>query len=140
MKYIIIVKGLAGEANIDCKDGYKEIDNTLLDGIDYHHETFHDWIDDLPRIKDHWENSYMEFNVEDGKLYTYVYYFSNIKLTDVELEILKEYTSGQLSDGIGEGFEQHPCTTLEINGEECEAYLSPWYYGQVLTITQEEYE
>lgn len=54
-------------------------------------------------------------------------------LTNGEMDILIDYTQGQLSDGIGEGFEQTPCAV--INGEEI--YLSPWYRGQILFGTQE---
>lgn len=42
------------------------------------------------------------------------------------LEELKDYTQGQWSDGIGEGFEQF--SYKEIDGEEI--YISPWYHGQ----------
>lgn len=42
-------------------------------------------------------------------------------LSDSELEQLKDYVSGQASDGFGEGFEQHPLKTG--NGE---IYVSLW--------------
>lgn len=35
-------------------------------------------------------------------------YLSDAELTDVELEVLKQYTIGQWADGAGEGFEQRP--------------------------------
>jgi len=42
-------------------------------------------------------------------------------LSEAELEQLKDYVSGQASDGFGEGFEQHPLKTG--NGE---IYVSLW--------------
>lgn len=41
-----------------------------------------------------------------------------------------EYTQGQWSDGIGEGFEQSPVPVGPGGGEY---YISPWHRGQVLT-------
>ena len=56
------------------------------------------------------------------------------ELVTSELEALKRYTSGQWSDGIGEGFEQHPCKV--IRGTEI--YISPWYHNQKQYVIQEE--
>lgn len=77
-------------------------------------------------------SGFMDFRFEDGKLWTYTTYVSKIELTDTELEKLLEYTIGQWSDGIGEGFEQEPCAYIENQ----EVYLSPWYFGQRQIIEQ----
>jgi len=53
-------------------------------------------------------------------------------LNDEEVEILKNYTQGQLSDGIGEGFEQFPV----MYDNDKEIFLSPWFRCQ--EVTQEE--
>ncbi len=60
----------------------------------------------------------------------FVEYFEPL-VTD-ELEILPDYTQGQWSDGIGEGFEQSPCA--EENGEEI--FVSPWFRGQKAVAIQ----
>ncbi len=57
-------------------------------------------------------------------------------LNDAELDRLKEYTSGQASDGFGEGFEQHP-----IKIGENELYVSLWSSNRSWNImTQDELE
>lgn len=120
--YKIVVKGEAKTefenleelAGIDCQDEFSE----------YFDET--SWSDDVT-------GGHMEFKFENGKLWTLTVYDSNRLLTDAELKELSEYTQGQWSDGIGEGFEQNPCA--EIDGEE--VYISPWYFGQEIEITQE---
>lgn len=136
----ITIKGEAGKASADYNGDYIKIDGSHFDGFDYH-ESFHDYFhDEKESMKDCITNSYMEFHMVDGKLNTFVYYFSDRKLTEQELEILIDYTSGQLSDGIGEGFEQFPQMQVELDasGKEYDAYLSPWFYGQVLTAEQVE--
>ena len=125
MKQRIVIKGEAGETNcknksqlngVDCQDAFSEYFNYECDSFsgDVH-------------------GGYMKFKYQDDKLFTLVEYFADRELTNDELEILKAYTSGQMSDGIGEGFEQQPCLYDE-NDEEI--YLSPWFRGQKLTVTQ----
>ena len=75
----------------------------------------------------------MDFRFEDGKLWTYTVYSTKEVLTTDELQELGEYTQGQWSDGIGEGFEQFPC---DYEADGAEVYLSPWYHGQKLEIKQ----
>jgi len=58
------------------------------------------------------------------------------ELTDEELERLKDYVSGQASDGFGEGFEQRPIKT-----SDGEIYVSLWSSGQGWELmTQDELE
>lgn len=132
----ITIKGLAGEANIE--------DRSLLDGIDcqecfseYFHESFNFGEivqeNEQPLIDKRVKGGYMSFKFISGQLYVIVEYTSDEMLTEHEMNLLINYTRGQLSDGIGEGFEQTPCT--EIDGEEI--YLSPWYREQILFGTQE---
>lgn len=73
---------------------------------------------------------YMRLEVIEGVLYTIVEYDVTNYFSDADGAELLEYTSGQLSDGIGEGFEQHPCAI--IDGEE--AYVSPWHWDQKLVV------
>ena len=74
---------------------------------------------------------YMDFEIHNGKILTIVRYISNSLLSSDELKSLLDYTSGQLSDGIGEGFEQ-----MEFYVDDEEVYLSP-HGGGEFTIVQE---
>lgn len=77
--------------------------------------------------------SYLEFVKEGRSLYSVVVYHSKKKLNKSQLKYLSDYTQGQWSDGIGEGFEQNPCGN--VNGKEL--YISPWHNKQELIVTQE---
>lgn len=80
-------------------------------------------------------NGYMSFIYENEELWTITTYSSNKELTPEELQILGDYTQGQWSDGIGEGFEQNPCMYAD---DDDEVYISPWHRGQALIIEQIE--
>lgn len=77
------------------------------------------------------EGAYLEFKFEGNRLMSVVEYISKVELTESELEYIKDYTQGQWSDGIGEGFEQNP---VYINDKE--VYISPWFNTQEVEITQ----
>jgi len=116
---------IEGEAKTDYHD-LKE-----LDGIDCQ-DNFVEYLDGSS-YKENLESGYLDFIYKNNKLYSSTSYKSNRKLTDVELADLADYTTGQWSDGIGEGFEQYPCY---ITDDDEEVYISPWFFGQQITITQ----
>lgn len=122
--YKITVKG-------EAKTSYPNLKE--LDGTDCQDE-FTEYFDDDFTFKDDVTSGYMDFRYENGKLYTYTEYNSSRELTTEELKKLEDYTTGQWSDGIGEGFEQFPCHE-DSNGRE--VYISPWFYGQEVTTIQE---
>ena len=70
---------------------------------------------------------YLRFEYSDGKLWSITEYDSERMLTEKEMEQLADYTQGQWSDGIGEGFEQRPCND---KGD----YISPWFSEQEIEI------
>ena len=92
--YEIIVKGKSGE--------FSENANIYdLDGIDCQDEFVY-YFDGT--FKHKLESGYMSFEVKDNELWTITAYNSKEELTQEELKELGEYTQGQWSDGIGEGF------------------------------------
>jgi len=103
-----------------------------LDGVDCQDE-FSEYFDGDESYADDVTDGYLRFEVEGKKLYSITEYNSTRELTQDELNQLGDYTQGQWSDGIGEGFEQYPC--MEIDGEE--VFISAWSGGQTLEITQE---
>jgi len=129
MGYLITIKGIAETDHYDLS----ELDGVMCD--DDFAEYFNE--EEQALIDKNVNNGYMRFSHENGELYTITEYECEEKLTDDELQILADYTQGQWSDGIGEGFEQFPCFfTEDEEGEEVEVYISPWCPKQKITITQ----
>lgn len=124
--YEIIIKGPVGKV-----EGTTDL--AQLDGVDCQ-ENFADYFDDdMESIIDKEVRSgYMSFKYQNGQLKVIVRYLADEMLTDAEAAELVDYTQGQLSDGIGEGFEQEPCR--EIDGKEI--FISPWFSGQQLEFHQ----
>lgn len=128
--YKIIIKG---EARTD----YPYL--SKLDGISCPEEfTEYFGKDEKSLIDKGVTNGYLRFEYvfEENKLYSVTTYNSNELLTPEEEAILIEYTQGQWSDGIGEGFEQEPCSYDEDWDVDRGIYISPWYPDQNITIQQ----
>lgn len=106
----------------------------LYDGIDCQEDfTAYFGTEQQPLIDKDVVSGYMSFEVIDGELYTITEYECKELLTDSEIQLLIDYTQGQWSDGIGEGFEQQPCVYVDDDWCDCELYVSPWYHGQEVT-------
>jgi len=131
LKIRIILEADAGDICVgeDFEVTHNENIINKLNGVDCQ-DNFVDYLDE--EFKNKLNHGYMWFKNDKGKLKTITEYEANEELTEEELEKLVDYTQGQWSDGIGEGFEQEPCTTY--NGEE--VYVSPWYGGQKVEINQ----
>jgi len=120
--YKVIVKGEA-EASNENGTSYSGVELKKFDGIDCQ-DCFTDYMDSGDcSAREALSGGYLDFKYEDGKLWSITEYQSKRILTEPELEEVKSYTQGQWSDGIGEGFEQHPCNSDED-------YISPWFHGQ----------
>jgi hypothetical protein len=100
--------------------------------VEYGDDTeFAEYIDNGP-IANVVSGGYLEFEFTDGKLWSVVEYKSTRELNEFELKWLRDYTQGQWSDGIGEGFEQEPVTYYK----DKEIYISPWYHDQEIKVEQ----
>lgn len=130
--YTITIKG-------EAHTNYPNIDE--LDGIDCQ-DCFSEYFDGDETYAKDVTGGFMHFEVDKGILMTITRYDSTRELTEQELADLAEYTQGQWSDGIGEGFEQEPCfyTDEEFEDEEgeptTEVFISPWDRHQVLVTEQ----
>lgn len=71
--------------------------------------------------------------IVDGELYGVLECKISEPLTENDIEVLKEYWTGQMSDGWGEGFEQHPITV-----EDGEIYVSFWNSENFWSVMTEE--
>lgn len=132
--YIIKIKGEA-EAHLEDRDGNTHalsFEQLLRCNYIDIQDDFVEYIDD--DYKDKLDSGYTHFKVDEGKLYSICVYEVNEKLTDEELELLTDYTQGQWSDGIGEGFEQFPCRKID----NMELYISPWIPEQTCEVLQYE--
>jgi len=69
----------------------------------------------------------------NGELYGVLECKISEPLTEEEIKVLKEYWTGQMSDGWGEGFEQRP-----INVEDGEIYVSFWNSANFWSVMTEE--
>lgn len=130
MPYTITISGTA-------KTDYSKPEE--LDGVDCQ-ENFADYFSkDLSKIaeKRGIRSGYMHFSWEDGKLITVTEYEADEKLTQAELDKLVDYTTGQWSDGIGEGFEQEAC---RYSDDDEAAYISPWHSKQKVLATQRKHK
>lgn len=127
MYYEIIVKGDAKTDypnkqechGVSCEDNFAEF-------FDY----------ELKNLSEVIKKGFLRFEYKNDILYSVTKYISTRPLDNEEMAILLEYTLGQWSDGIGEGFEQYPAFEGEIDGEKVEVYISPWHKEQIANITQ----
>lgn len=76
-----------------------------LDGLSCQDE-FTEYFDSDSTLVDKVFNGFLSFQFIDNELKYTVRYEAKEELSEQEMAELVEYTNGQLSDGIGEGFEQ----------------------------------
>ncbi len=69
----------------------------------------------------------------NGELYGVLECKISEPLTEEDIQVLKDYWTGQMSDGWGEGFEQRP-----IDVEDGEIYVSFWNNGNFWSVMTEE--
>lgn len=84
-------------------------------------------------VKDKLASAVWSVDEADGKLYGCVKVRLKEPLTEEESKILKEWITGQNSDGLGEGFEQRAIET-----EEGDLYVSFWNSGDGYFVYSQE--
>lgn len=134
---------LKGMLDEDEYEDYYEIDNMFLleyqDDIQEAVECYQS-IDDMAQffkrsdsVKEKLASAVWSVDEVDGKLYGRVNVRLKEPLTEEETNILKEWITGQNSDGLGEGFEQR---AVEI--EEGDLYVSFWHSGDDYFVYSQE--
>lgn len=126
VSYVIGIRGMAKVIN---EEGV-EVDGEAIKDLDGEscEEDFADWFDEGSGL-DFINCGFLEFEYVDGKLYSITTYESSREPTESELQTLIDYTVGQWSDGIGEGFEQGTIKGLAI---------SAWREGQEIDVSVKE--
>lgn len=134
---------LKGMLNEDEYEDYYEIDNMFLQ--EYKHDireavereqSIGDMVQYFNRsesVNEKLASAVWSVDEVGGKLYGRVNVRLKEPLTEGETEILKEWISGQNSDGLGEGFEQRAIET-----EEGDLYVSFWNSGDGYFVYNQE--
>jgi hypothetical protein len=101
----------------------KKLDGMVVDQED--HEDFTEHISCDYGFK---EPAYMKFKYDGRKkkLMVSVTYVTDRDLDDDQIKELMDYTTGQWSDGIGEGYEQTAAKQIDGN----DVFISPWHDDQ----------
>jgi hypothetical protein len=131
----IIIKGLSDGATPDTEYENEWYEKINMESLINHINCEENFVEYAPKnLANKLKSGYMRFqwNPEEEKAYTITEYTTKEKLSDEELTQLANYTQGQWSDGIGEGFEQYPC----CQSEGCDVYISPWIPNQKLEVIQ----
>lgn len=115
---------IVGEARAESEDG-ASLSTAELESLAASVDCQENFVDYLDReclslgLGDILVSGYMTFRFRNGTFHTVTTYTATSKLSDEQIAALIEYTTGQWSDGIGEGFEQEP-----VNGKG--DTISPW--------------
>ena len=91
------------------------------------------YFDRSPAVAAKVMSAHPKVEIVDGELYGVLECKIAEALTEHDIEVLKEYWTGQMSDGWGEGFEQHPITV-----EDGEIYVSFWNSENFWSVMTEE--
>jgi len=90
---------------------------------------------DADTVEDKVRSLFVDVEIIGGKLWAVAELEITEPLTEDEVDALRDYLSGQYSDGFGEGFEQR-----EIKVDDGELYVHLWQMGDEFFIdTQEQF-
>ena len=91
------------------------------------------WYDENNSVNRNVASAEFKAEVREGQLWCVAECKAKRPLTPDELDILKDYVTGQASDGLGEGFEQRA-----IKVEDGDMYVHMWQSGKNWSILTEQ--
>lgn len=96
---------------------------------------YYDGPDSLPSVREKVKSLFFDIEEHGGTLWGVTEAKISTPLTEEETASLLDYAEGQMSDGLGEGWEQRP-----INTPEGEIYVSLWNPDNFQMIPEAEFE
>lgn len=117
------------------RDNIDAITKQLDKDQHYNNTTMKDYFDDNPDVQSKLESIEWKLVNVNGTYYGCVEVELSAEIDNKGINDLKEWITGQNSDGLGEGFEQH-----EIRTDDGDIYVSMWDFNDYFIDTESEFK